>query len=193
MPDRDFSISASEDDREEWKAALTEDALERAKQTVCGFLNSFGGRVIFGVDPEGHRVALVGDPDKLQLRIHERVQTHLRPNARQHIDVALHAGAIFVFVRPDLTRLYQYRHVTYKRTGSSTHPLTHEQAKELEDQRKNHVQENAPGVFTRQARGEVLRCRNGHTTITGVSMVVSFGEKPGPQICPECGEPMLRA
>jgi predicted HTH transcriptional regulator len=194
MTDRSFSISSFESDREEWKAAFTDDSVERALQTVCGFLNAFGGRLVFGVDPHGNPVPLAGDLDELQRRIHDRMQAHLRPNARQYVDMAAHDGRIYVFVRPDQSRIYQYRHVTYKRTGSSTHPLTHEQAKELEDSRKDHVRETAPGMFTRVAEGEALKCqRCGYSEITGMSIGVSVGQPPKPKVCPECGTPLARA
>jgi predicted HTH transcriptional regulator len=193
VTDRDFSISPSEDDREEWKAALTDAALESALTTVCAFLNSHGGRIIFGVDPAGTAIPLTGDLDLFQRRIHDMANALLNPNARQHFDVAIQEGRLYVFVRADQGRIYSYRKVVYKRTGSSTHGLTFEQAKELEAERRDHVREPAPGVFTRVVEGEHLRCpRCGYLEITGMSVGVSLGGPPGPRACPECGTQLQR-
>lgn len=193
MTDRDFSISPSEGDREEWKAALTAAALESALPTLCAFLNSHGGRIIFGVDPAGKAIPLTGDLDRFQRRIHDTANAHLKPNARQHFDVASYNGRLYVFVRRDQGRVYSYRNVVYKRTGSSTHGLTFEQAKELEAERRDHVREPAPGVFTRVVEGEHLRCpRCGYSEISGMSVGVSIGGPPEPRACPTCGAQLQR-
>ncbi len=186
--ERDFSVSETENDREEWKTAFVDDLIERGMQTMCAFLNSFGGRVIFGVNPSGGQVSLTGDLDGHQLRIHERIQAHLKPNARQHIDVAVHDGRLYVFVRPDHSTIYTYRNVVYKRTGSSTHPLTFQQSKELEEQRSDHIKESAPGTFTRITQGESLQCKDcDYSEVSGMSIGVSVGAPPTARKCPQCG------
>ncbi len=191
---RDYTISEAEHEREEWKAAPAGDLLERGMQTVCAFLNSYGGRVIFGVDANGKTVPIPGDLDQAQLAITDHIQNHIQPNARAHVDVVAHEGRIYVFVRPDQSQIYSHRNVVFRRVGSSTVALTFQQAKELEDQRRNHVRETAPGVFTRVAQGEHLRCPQcGYSQISGMSVGVTLGAPPGPELCPNCGSELHRA
>lgn len=191
---RDYTISPSEGEREEWKAAPAGDLLDRALQTVCAFLNSYGGRVIFGVGSKGQEVPIVVDLDQAQLAITNQIQNHIKPNARAFIEVAARDGRIYVFVLPDQGQIYSCRNVVYRRTGSSTVALTFQQAKELEEQRKDGVKETSPGIFTRVTHGEHVRCtRCTYSEISGMSVGLSLGGPPGQRVCPECGAPLARA
>lgn len=192
---RDYTVSEAEHEREEWKAAPAGDLLERGMQTVCAFLNSYGGRVIFGVDVTGNTVPIPGDLDQAQLRITNHIQNHIKPNARAFVDVATHEGRIYAFVRPDQSQIYSHRNVVYRRMGSSTVALTYQQAKELEEQRKDGVREHTPDFSTRAARGESYRCTKcGHELHIGFNLGAFFGAPPADhqEPCPQCGSPMVR-
>jgi len=189
----DYTVSPSESDREEWKAIATGDALERAMQTVCAFLNSYGGKVVFGIGPNGKDVPILGDPDQLQLAITNHLQNHISPNARAFVDVSAHGGRIYVFVKPDQQHIYTHKKTVFRRVGTATLALDFQQAKELEKQRTDNIEEHAPGIFTKQARGEFLRCPNGHQVFNGMTFMTSFGGPPPEQECPECGEPLKPA
>lgn len=189
----DYAVSQSESDREEWKAGPTGEAIERGMQTVCAFLNSYGGKVIFGVGPDGKDVTITGDLDQLQLAITNHLQNHISPNARAFIEVSTHSGRIYVFVKPDLQHIYTHKQRVYRRVGTATLALDFQQAKELEKQRTMNIQEHAPGFFTQQKRGEHLRCKNGHEVFTGGTFITSFGGPPPEQMCEVCGEPLRRA
>lgn len=189
---RDFSIASSEHDREEWKEVFNEELLEEALQTLCGFLNRQGGKIIFGVNAQGQANNLQSDLDGAQRKIYDSARAHLKPNAHSLFDVKIHEGLLYIFVKSDPNHLYQYRHVTYKRTGSSTHALSHDESKILEGQRKNHVREIAEGVFSRTTQGEVLRCPAGHyQEVSGLSINMSLGAPPQQKRCPTCGQTLV--
>lgn len=190
--EQDFSIGNTENDREEWKEIFNEKLLDDALQTLCAFLNSYGGKIIFGVDKNGVPGKLSGDFDEMQRKIFDSTKAHIKPNAYQFFNVTTHEGRIYIFVKFDQSKIYQYKHVVYKRTGSSTHALTYEETKELEQQRKNFVKETAPGFFHRITQGEFLKCNScNYSKFSGMSIGASIGGPPQSTKCPQCGNKLI--
>lgn len=184
----DYSISDNENEREEWKEVFNETLLEEALQTLCAFLNSYGGKIIFGVNKNGVILKLSGDFDEMQQKIFNKTKSHLKPNAYEFFNVRVYDNRLYIFVKQSPSKIYQYRGVIYKRTGSSTHSLTFDETKKLEEQRKDHTNEIMPGVFKRITQGEVLRCENcGYSKVSGISISMSCGNPPQRKKCPKCG------
>jgi len=186
----DYSISSFEGEQEEWKEVFSEVLFEEAMQTLCAFLNSAGGKVIFGVNAKGKPAGLVCDLDKAQRDIFDRTRTYLKPSAAPFFRVRVQENRIYIFVSPDPRHIYQYRGIIYKRTGTSTHVLTFDEAKALESQRNSGFRELSPGVFSRGPQGEVLKCTNpncGYTEISGSSTTIVLGDLPTESKCPHCG------
>lgn len=189
----DFSISTTEHETEEWKEVFNDDLLEQGMQTLCAFLNSHGGKIIFGVNKNGVGAPISSNLDETQTRIFDKARAHLKPNAHHNFAVKIHEGKIYIFVEADKTNIYQYKNVIYKRTGSVTHALTYAEAKTLEDQRKDHVVEVAPNFYRRIGQGEMLKCNNcGYTEVSGMSISASFGGPPPESKCPQCGTPLIK-
>lgn len=136
-----YSVSDNENEREEWKEAFNETLLEEALQTLCAFLNSYGGKIIFGINKDGVIQKLSGDFDEMQQKIFNKTKSHLKPPAYEFFNVRVYDNRLYIFVKQDPSKIYQYKGVTYKRTGSSTHSLTFDEAKKLEEQRKDHTNE----------------------------------------------------
>lgn len=186
----DYSISTTEGEQEEWKEVFNDTLLEKALQTLCGFLNSNGGKIIFGVNCKGKPTKLGCDLDEAQRKVFDMTRNFLKPNASTFFKISLHEDKLYIFVKPDPANIYQYRGVIYKRTGSSTHALTYDEAKTLEQQRKKGIREITPGVFSRISQGEMLKCNNpacGYSEISGMSSVISIGGPPPQRSCPQCG------
>jgi hypothetical protein len=187
----DYSISKTEGEQEEWKEAFNDVLLEEGLKTSCAFLNSFGGKIIFGVTRDGKPTRLACDIDEAQRNLFDKARAHLKPNASPFVNVRVYEDRLYLFVKSDPLHIYQYRGVIYKRTGSSTHSLTYEEAKALESQREAGVRKIAPGVFSRVApHGGVLRCSNpscGYSEIFGSASKLSIGGPPRERSCPRCG------
>ena len=100
---------------------------------------------------------------------------------------------IYIIVKSDHSNIYQYKNVTYKRTGSSTHALSYDETKMLEKQRVNHVSEIAPNVFRRVAQGEYYKCSNcGYSESIGLSVSVFSGGHSFERKCPKCGSVLIK-
>jgi hypothetical protein len=187
----DHSISKTEGEQEEWKEVFNDVLLEKGLETACAFLNSSGGRIIFGVTRDGKPTRLDCDLDEAQRRLFDKARAHLKPDALTFLNVRVYEDRLYLFVKSDPSHIYQYRGAIYKRTGSSTHSLTYEEAKALESHRKAGVREIARGVFSRVApHGEVLRCSNpscGYSEISGFVSEISIGGPPRERNCPRCG------
>jgi|GEM_PF-3390524 len=186
-----FSISPSENDTEEWKEAINDQLLEEGLETICAFLNSFGGKIIFGVNSEGIDVGLNSNIDEAQRKIYDLARNHLKPSAHPYFNVRVNDNKIFIFVSSNPKEIYQYKGKVWKRTGASNHCLTFEEATQLKNQRSNFTTEVYPGIFSRKTSGESWRCPNcGHLLITGNSSIVTSGGEPSNPKCPACGTPM---
>jgi len=186
----DYSISTIEGEQEEWKEAFNDVLLDEALQTLCGFLNSNGGKIVFGVTCKGKLTKLLCDLDEAQRKIFDRTRVYLKPNASMFFKINPYENRLYIFVKPDPANIYQYRGIIYKRTGSSTHALTYDEAKTLEQQRKRGVREIAPGVFSVTSQGKALKCTNpncGYVEISAFSSELCIGGPPQPRNCPQCG------
>jgi len=107
----------------EFKATTgTRDA---SAKTTCAMLNGRGGRVLFGVTPDGQ----VAGQQVSDRTLEELAATfkYLQPEAQPHIDrvpVGADRTVLVVTVQPGRLRPYLYKGVAYRRVGATTTQMT---------------------------------------------------------------------
>ena len=119
-------VKAGESEVMEFKRTTGE---QRAgTQTLCGMLNNRGGRVLFGVEPNGKIVGqMVSDHTTEQLA---QELTAIDPPVFPTIDrvpVAADRQVIVVSVTKGSNRPYSYRGQAYRRVGNTTQKLSGEE------------------------------------------------------------------
>lgn len=119
--------AAGEDEGMEFKA--TTGQRDEAGRALCGMLNGLGGRVIFGIAPDG--VAKGQQVVDKTLEDLAASFKHLQPETHPRINrVALEgdAAAIVVTVEAGTNKPYTYRGSPYRRVGATTQKMSsHEQ------------------------------------------------------------------
>ena len=118
-----------------------------AAQTLCAMLNSQGGRVIFGVTPDG-RVAGQQVSDKTIEDIVAEIQL-IDPPAFPTIDrvpVDVSHEAVAVTVMPGHTRPYRYKGEAYRRVGNTNLKMSQDEYNRMlfERMHNEHRWENQP-------------------------------------------------
>ncbi|WP_322769795.1 helix-turn-helix domain-containing protein [Frankia sp. Cr1] len=119
-----------ESDRQEFKES-TGQRTEAAK-TLCGMVNLHGGRLLFGVTPDG-RVAGQEVRESTLEKLYEALRA-FDPEVTPTIEtVEIEPGrhVIVVTVRQGRYRLYRYRGTAYKRVGAVTTEMGREEYQRL--------------------------------------------------------------
>lgn len=187
--ERDYSIT-SEGEREEHKEVANDKLFSEAMETVCGFLNSSGGKVILGVNKDGQPVGLTGDLDSVQQKIFNELRNHFKPSPHPNVQVTEKDNLIYCFVESGSEKMYQYRNVCFKRTGSSTHALTYEETKAAEDLKTSGIKQIAPDIFTNRPGPEAWCCDTcGGSEVSAFSVAMFIGAPPENPNAKPCSNP----
>jgi ATP-dependent DNA helicase RecG len=119
---------------EEWVRAGESETLEfkrttgerrAATQTLCGMLNHRGGRVLFGIEPEGRVIGQMVSDHTI-----EEVAQELREldppvfPSIERVDVAAGQQVLVVTVSQGSNRPYSYKGQAYRRVGNTTPELS---------------------------------------------------------------------
>jgi ATP-dependent DNA helicase RecG len=126
-------VANGEGPAQEFKTRTSAGLVRAAGETVSGFLNTGGGRVLFGVTDDGR---IVGQEvtDKTLRAISSELQQHLDPPAFPGIEVIRLGGdRAVVVVETDrgTRRPYSFRGKAYTRVGPTTLELSRDQYNEL--------------------------------------------------------------
>jgi ATP-dependent DNA helicase RecG len=99
-----------------------------ATQTLCGMLNHRGGRVIFGVEPDGRVVGQMVSDHTVEELTQELagIEPPVFP-AVERIDLAGSGQLLVVTVNAGSAQPYSYRGQAYRRVGNTTRPLSREE------------------------------------------------------------------
>jgi ATP-dependent DNA helicase RecG len=119
-------VSEGESDRQEFKES-TGQRTEAAK-TLCGMVNLHGGRLLFGVTPDGRVVGQEVRESTLE-KLYEALRAfdpEVTP-AIETVKVAPGRHVIVVTVRQGRYRPYRYRGTAYKRVGAVTAEMGREE------------------------------------------------------------------
>ena len=99
----------------EFKEKMTNTFLK----TVSAFANYEGGIIIFGIDDSGEITGL-NDPDKLCLKIENKINESIKPQPEYLITVNNTDNTISLTVKPGVNKPYLYNSKAYKRNDTST-------------------------------------------------------------------------
>ncbi len=99
----------------EFKEKMTNTFLK----TVSAFANYDGGTIIFGIDDSGEITGL-NDPDKLCLKIENKINESIKPQPEYLITVNNTDNTISLTVKPGVNKPYLYNSKAYKRNDTST-------------------------------------------------------------------------
>ena len=99
----------------EFKEKMTNTFLK----TVSAFANYEGGTIIFGLDDSGEITGL-NDPDKLCLKIENKINESIKPQPEYLITVKNNDNTISLTVKPGANKPYLYNSKAYKRNDTST-------------------------------------------------------------------------
>ena len=99
----------------EFKEKMTNTFLK----TVSAFANYEGGTIIFGIDDSGEITGL-NDPDKLCLKIENKINESIKPQPDYLITVNNNDNTILLSVKSGVNKPYLYNSKAYKRNDTST-------------------------------------------------------------------------
>lgn len=125
--------ASGESATQEFKIRPSSGCIREAGEAVSAFLNTRGGRVLFGVDDNG---SLVGQSisDKTLREVSGELGQHLDPPAFPRIEaIAIDGSLSVVAVETDrgARRPHSFRGKAYRRVGTTTVELTRDQYNEM--------------------------------------------------------------
>lgn len=186
----DFEIGV-ESDREEHKEIVNEKLLHDGMCAICAFLNGSGGKLIFGVDKNQNAVGLSSDLDLDQRKIFDELTNHIRPNPHPHVKVVKKDKLIYCFAEPGRHTVYLYRNVCYLRTGSSTHAISYDEMKALENQKSSGLQQIADDIFATKPGPEAWQCDTcGLREVSALASQMFIGSPPQDVNSKPCSSPI---
>lgn len=110
----------------EFKEKMTNTFLK----TVSAFANYEGGTIIFGIDDSGEITGL-NDPDKLCLKIENKINESIKPQPEYLITVNNNDNTISLSVKSGVNKPYLYNSKAYKRNDTSTIEVDNVELKRL--------------------------------------------------------------
>lgn len=126
-------VRRGESETQEFKIRTSSGCLREGAATLCGMLNTRGGRVLFGVDAEG-RIVGQDTSDQTLEKVAAEI-ARIDPAASAEVDRVPvgDAGreAITITVRRSHRRPHAYKGTAYKRVGSTTVALGREEYNQM--------------------------------------------------------------
>ncbi|WP_205696381.1 ATP-binding protein [Conexibacter sp. SYSU D00693] len=123
--------SRGESETQEFKVRTSTGCRREAAETICGMLNGQGGRVIFGVDQDGHVVGQTVSDKTLEQVVAEF--SRIEPAVSPEVDrIPAGTGEVIVAsVGRSHRRPHSYKGQAYARIGNTTVAISREQYHEM--------------------------------------------------------------
>lgn len=125
-------VEEDESETQEFKIRTSKGCLREAAHTACAFYNTRGGRVLFGVDPDGRIVGQ--DATESTSRGVAAILKEIEPPVFPQIDLVEVGGGksvIAVTVEKGGRRPYTFKDKAYRRIGSTTVEMDREAYNEM--------------------------------------------------------------
>jgi ATP-dependent DNA helicase RecG len=142
-------VADDESETQEFKTRTSKGCLAEAVRTICGFSNTRGGRVVFGIDPSGEIVGQ--DATEKTSRTIAAALSEIEPPVFPQIElieIGKGKSVVAVTAEKGSRRPYTYKDKAYRRVGSTTVTMDRESYNEmlLEELHSTSRWENQPAV-----------------------------------------------
>ncbi len=131
-------VAQGESETLEFKKSTNSRALVEAGKTICGFLNSNGGCLLFGVTDKGD---ITGQEvsDKTRIEIAENLLKEFQPHVIlqiEYINISNNKQVIMIKNNDNMKPPYYYKNIAYQRSGSTTQIMPPSLQEELIEAKK---------------------------------------------------------